>query len=605
MLRFHLNNKREQQQFEHDRGPIELGRGPKRNNVARCVVQDLYVSKDHVRVEERPPGHVRIENLSQRNPVWFADSTSLGPGSTRDCPLPVRLTVGETMVDIEPLAADGSLSGGSLLVDPLLQTITSPLRARAGRGDAGSSAESNRSVLLSSSPDPETLIEWFETVIEVQKSAAGSPEFYEQTAQAMIDLVGLDRGMVLLRKGDSWQVMAAAGMDGPEAHEFSHTILRHVLENKKTFYQSGPTTTESMAGIKAVVASPIFDAQGEGVVGVVYGTKSRLDILKGFGVGRLQAYVVQLLASAVGVGLARLSQEEEASRQRVLFGQFFSEDLARELARNPRLLDGQEREITVLFCDIRGFSQTAERITPRDTCKLIGDVMDRMTERIKEYNGVVVDYMGDGLLAMWNAPAEQPDHAALACRAALAMQADMPALSAEWEPVVGGTLGLGVGLNTGNALVGNTGSKFKFKYGPLGHTVNLASRVEGATKHLHIPTLITGSTRALIGDQFATRKLCRARVVGVRNPVELYELHAEQAAPEWLTRRDAFEKALEQFEKGEFTATLDVLHGLRTVPGPGQRGKYDIPSLELATRALECMKNPPEEFDPVMELKNK
>ena len=104
--------------------------------------------------------------------------------------------------------------------------------------------------------------------------------------------------------------------------------------------------------------------------------------------------------------------------------------------------------------------------------------------------------------------------------------------------------GLGIGINTGPAQVGNTGSSRKFKYGPLGNTVNLASRVEGATKHLKVPVLITGSTRAELGDAFATRRLCQVRVVGIHGAVELYELHGETASPEWLADRDAYEKAL-------------------------------------------------------------
>ena len=93
-------------------------------------------------------------------------------------------------------------------------------------------------------------------------------------------------------------------------------------------------------------------------------------------------------------------------------------------------------------------------------------------------------------------------------------------------------------------MAGNTGSKQKFKYGPLGHTVNLASRVEGATKQFDIPVLITGSMRALLGDSFATRRLCKVRVVGIAGAVDLYELYAEGAPVEWLARRDQYESAL-------------------------------------------------------------
>jgi adenylate cyclase len=254
-----------------------------------------------------------------------------------------------------------------------------------------------------------------------------------------------------------------------------------------------------------------------------------------------------------------------------------------------------------MFTDIRGFSRMAERLGPTDTCRLVSDVMDRITARVKEFGGVVVDYAGDGMLAMWNAPDDMPDHAAQACRAGLAMLADMPGLSADWYERCGAQLGVGIGINTGPALVGNTGSRFKFKYGPFGHTVNLASRVEGATKQLRMPILITGHTHAQLGGQFATRRLSRVRVVGIRDPVDLYELHAECATPEWQQRRDAYEKSLAMFEAGEWAKTCQMVYPLLA----GQSNNYDIPSLDLVHRSIECIKNPPDPFDPVLDLKSK
>ena len=169
--------------------------------------------------------------------------------------------------------------------------------------------------------------------------------------------------------------------------------------------------------------------------------------------------------------------------------------------------------------------------------------MEHLTARVMESAGVVVDYVGDGLLAMWNAPMDQPDHAMRACRAALAMRGGLPELNRRWEGRLGKAIGLGIGINSGSALVGNTGSRQKFKYGPLGHTVNLASRVEGATKHLGVSSLITGTTHALVANSFATRRLCRARVVGIGCDVELHELHAETASADWQERRESYERA--------------------------------------------------------------
>jgi adenylate cyclase len=202
-------------------------------------------------------------------------------------------------------------------------------------------------------------------------------------------------------------------------------------------------------------------------------------------------------------------------------------------------------------------------------------------------------------MAMWNAPADQPDHAAKACRAALGMLADLPQLDTEWQGRLGGPLRLGIGLNTGPALCGNIGSRYKFKYGALGHAVNLASRVEGATKQLGVPLLITGSTRQKLGDAFATRRLCRARVVGIEGAVDLYELHAESAAPEWQAWRDGYEKGLAMYEAGDWRGSCRALYPLLPQETP------DVPCLALMNRALEALLAPPEHFDGIIELRSK
>ncbi|HZY89858.1 MAG TPA: adenylate/guanylate cyclase domain-containing protein [Gemmataceae bacterium] len=588
MLRIQVSNKRERQEFEHPAGPLEFGRGGPRNGVPRCTVQDLYVSKDHVHVLELDGGRVRVENLSQRNSIRLADNSVIATGATRDLDTPAQLTVGETTIRIE--------AGDEGPADESLRTVASPMMVKATARPLHSLLE------LGQSPNPETLTQWFETVIAVQRAAAGSPEFYEQTARAVVALVGLDRGLVVLRRAGRWMVQARYPDEDVAGREFSTTILARVERERRTFFQSAatsPAATESLQGVEAVAASPIFDNRDQ-VVGAVYGLRTRFNPHTGLGIGPLEAQVMQLLASAVGVGLARVEQEAEAGRLRVQFEQFFSADLARELQKNPRLLEGQEREITVLFSDIRGFSRLAERLGPTDSCRLVSDVMERLTARVRDCDGVVVDYSGDGLMAMWNAPADQPDHAAKACRAALGMLADLPQLDAEWQGRLGGPLRLGLGLNTGPALCGNIGSRYKFKYGALGHAVNLASRVEGATKQLGVPLLITGSTREKVGDALAARRLCRAKVVGIAGAVDLYELHAEGAAPEWQAWRDGYEKGLALFEAGDWRGAYRTLHPLSL-----NQETPDLPCLILMGRAIDAMRSPPEYFDGIIELSSK
>src|SRR5579875_2669995 len=176
MLRIRVSHKLEQQEIEHPSGPLEFGRGPARNNVPRCVLKDLYVSKDHIRILELEDGQVRIENLSQRNSIRLNDDTILATGTSREVALPVHLLVGETTVDIERPQPESE--------ERLLQAIASPLLRQTD-------ARSHTTLMeLGRSPSPETLAHWFETVIAVQRAAAGSQEFFQQTARAVVTLVG-------------------------------------------------------------------------------------------------------------------------------------------------------------------------------------------------------------------------------------------------------------------------------------------------------------------------------------------------------------------------------------------------------------------------------
>src|SRR5262249_55795053 len=185
---------------------------------------------------------------------------------------------------------------------------------------------------------------------------------------------------------------------------------------------------------------------------------------------------------------------------------------------------------------------------PARTFRWIGDVMGALSECVRAEEGVLVDYIGDELMAMWGAPAPQDDHAERACRAALAMLDCLPGLNEIWQDILGEPIRVGIGINSGLAKVGNTGSPLKYKYGPLGHTVNLASRVQGATKYLKTGILITRETHQQLGPSFATRRVCQVRVVNIDDPVSLYEV-VEPGRPGWDDFKIAYETALKAFEE--------------------------------------------------------
>jgi adenylate cyclase len=282
----------------------------------------------------------------------------------------------------------------------------------------------------------------------------------------------------------------------------------------------------------------------------------------------------------------------------VQFEQFFSPELARHLQNQKDLLQARSREVTILFCDIRGFSRISERVGAEQTVEWINDAMETLSDCVRREQGVLVDFIGDELIAMWGAPDTQAEHPRLACRAALDMLAALPALNARWQSILGEEMRIGIGINTGIAQVGNIGSKSRFKYGALGSIVNVASRVQGATKHLRVRLIVTEATHKELGGTFAARRLGRVRVVNIAEPVELYELVPE-GFPNWAKLSTAYENGLVEFEHRNFREAGRILGGLQL------EFPTDGPSLILLSRTVNYLVQTPVVFDPVYDLPGK
>lgn len=441
------------------------------------------------------------------------------------------------------------------------------------------------------------LVEWLRVAMTVLQSAASSTDFFDRAARATVEIAGLDCGRVLLREGEDWRVQSrylAPHMSNFGEEPPSRRILATVYREKRALWQLPDPVrlTASLVGVTAVVAAPILDPRGA-VVGIIYGDRRQLTgAASGPVITELEAILVEVLACGLAAGLARLEQERAALTARVQFEQFFTPELARQLAADPDLLEGRDAEITVLFCDLCGFSRISERLGPTTTVQWVRDVMDGLSNCVRRHGGVLVDYIGDELMAMWGAPRSQPDHAAAACRAALDMLDALSGLNHRWQPVLGEPMDLGIGVNTGVARVGNTGSQYKFKYGPLGNTVNLASRIQGATRHLHCRLLISGATRAQLDADARARRLCRARLTNIAEPVDLFEL-AAAARPEWPDLTHQYEAALDRWEQAESSEAARILRGVLPLhPADG-------PSQALLSRATAALASPGDRFDPV------
>jgi adenylate cyclase len=242
------------------------------------------------------------------------------------------------------------------------------------------------------------------------------------------------------------------------------------------------------------------------------------------------------------------------------FGRFVPTEVVRDLlARGEEArLGGETRALTLHFSDIEGFTQISERMSPAEVVRDLAEYLEAMTGAIREYDGTVDKFMGDGIMAFWNAPNAVPDHAAQACRAALRAQECLAALREQWATAGRPQFRARIGLHTGDVLVGTLGTPERFSYTAIGDAVNLASRLEGQNKSYGTYILASEDTRAAAGPVFEWRRLDRVAVVGRTEPTPVYELLGEvgRVAPTVLAARDRYEAALEAYFAQRFEEAI-------------------------------------------------
>ncbi len=229
-------------------------------------------------------------------------------------------------------------------------------------------------------------------------------------------------------------------------------------------------------------------------------------------------------------GIARLVVSEQRRRQvRSAFGQYVSPAVVAQIAEDPRAirLEGATRELTLLFCDIRGFTSLAEHLPPEVLAQLINRFLTQMSQAVLDQRGTIDKYIGDCLMAFWNAPVDVPEHAGAACATVLEMRRRLGALNAmlaeEQEGASPPQLAVGIGLNSGRCSVGNMGSSFRLAYTAMGDAVNLAARLEGMTRIYGLDCLISQSTRQA-ADDFAFLEIDWIQVKGRSQPATVYAL---------------------------------------------------------------------------------
>jgi adenylate cyclase len=219
-----------------------------------------------------------------------------------------------------------------------------------------------------------------------------------------------------------------------------------------------------------------------------------------------------------------IREQRERIRTRAFLNKYVSSDVADELlqAREGLGLSGKRRHITVLFSDLRGFTGISEQISPEQAVSLLSEYLSQVTQIVFKHGGTVDKFMGDGVMAIFGAPKSHGDDASRAVKTGLEMIEMVEARSKKWIEMIGRPLKVGVGINSGDAVVGSIGSELRSDFTAIGDTVNLASRLEGLTKELGVPILVSESTAAELKDSISLKPLRRVKVTGRETPLLVY-----------------------------------------------------------------------------------
>lgn len=255
-----------------------------------------------------------------------------------------------------------------------------------------------------------------------------------------------------------------------------------------------------------------------------------------------------LASYTAGIILSYVSEGRNRAFLRRSFSQYLAPSVIDELMRNPGLLQlgGQERVITVFFSDIQGFTSLSESMDPPRLAAFMNTYLSVVTEEILGEGGTVDKYVGDAVVAFWNAPLEQADHAARAVRAAIRCQKALAASEAAFTSIGSHVPVTRIGLHTGKAIVGNMGSPSRFNYTALGDVVNTASRLENANKATGTTILVSGDTASACAagksEDLGFRRLGEIAVYGKKTPIEVWEPRqsgeADSSAPSWSGIKD-------------------------------------------------------------------
>jgi len=413
-----------------------------------------------------------------------------------------------------------------------------------------------------------------------------------------------------------------AAMPGVEVHA-------QILESVLTKAQLAPVpdaigveiVIAVLLGLAIIIAAPALSptvvvvlgaAMVAGLVGLSWYLFAMHSLLLDFTYPLMSSWLIYLVLTFVNY----FREQRQRQQIRSAFGYYLSPHMVEQLARSPEklVLGGEERRMTILFSDVRGFTTISEHFkdNPQGLTQLMNRFLTPLTNAIIERKGTIDKYIGDAIMAFWNAPVDDAEQEVNACDAALAMQERAVELNAELKQEAetgGGTympLRIGIGLNTGPCVVGNMGSDFRFNYSVLGDTVNVASRLEARTKDYRLPLVIGSRTAERAQEKFTTMEIDLIQVKGKKEPEAVFTVLGRSALkddPHCTELRALNADMLVAFRKQDWDGALALIERCRSAAnGLDVAGLYDMYVERISTYRADP---PPPDWDGVYEAESK
>jgi adenylate cyclase len=385
------------------------------------------------------------------------------------------------------------------------------------------------------------------------------------------------------------------------------TAVNNLIRNDAVI-ELGRHATFAIAALIAALAATgalLFAPLGAAAAFAVLAIVGLVDALVAFKFGTVipvvEPFVAGLGALALTIGYRLVVADKNRRLLQKSFGLYLAPDVINRMLNSNKLpeLGGETREVTVFFSDLVGFSEIAEQSTPDSLTALMNAYLSAMTDIIESRGGYVDKYIGDSIVAVFGAPADDPNHAANAARAALDCGAKLAELNRDSAAFQQHPLSQRIGINSGEAVVGNLGSQRRFNYSVMGDAVNLASRLEGANKFYGSGIIASEATMQLAGDGFAWRELDAVRVKGRTQALKIHELLtlASQLTEAQQKSMSCYAEGLAHWRARDFAAAAASF---------GWSAETDRPAALFRDRAQELATSPTDaDWDPVRTLQEK